>query len=441
MWIPKRPQTLEEAKLDSYFVQDNILKILYTRGVTRGLVFAEILSLPYALIDGELRQMRQNDLLAPVGGAGIGGYEGMDFALTKQGRDLAAGVNERSAYVGPAPVVIEDYLESVRVQRFQSRWVKRAHLEAAFADIVIPPEYLGQLGPAINSGGPVFLYGKPGNGKTTISERLARIFRQGIFVPHAIQVDGQIIQLFDEKVHRRIPADQLPADHAVRTDPRSIDGRWVFVYRPFIIVGGELTLEMLDLTYREGQRCYEAPFQLKANCGVLLVDDFGRQIVKPKDFLNRWIFPLEKNLDFLTLVNGRKVEVPFEQILIFSTNLNPQDLADEAFWRRIRYKLEVPCPTEKDYRRIFGAVCTAFKLAFDEECYRYLLEKYYRRANRELRAVHPRDIIGHVIDHIHYNGLESKLTRELIDLACPSYFGNVDMPHAKAWSNAPSPEK
>lgn len=436
MWFPKRPQSLEEAKLKHYFVRENILKILLTRGVTRGIEFCEVLKLPFSLIDPQLHHLRDNDCLAPVGGAGIGGYEGMDFALTENGRSQAASLLQRSPYVGPAPVEVNDYFDSVQQQKFQSRWIKRQHIQAAFHDVVISPDYLNKLGPAINSGGPIFLYGQPGNGKTMLSERLARIFKQGIFVPYAIQVDGQIIQFLDEKVHKRIQMEQLPDNHPAKADPRSIDSRWVYVYRPFIIVGGELTLEMLDLTFREGQDCYEAPFQLKANGGVLLVDDFGRQIVKPRDFLNRWIYPLEKGTDFLTLVNGRKVEVPFEQILIFSTNIDPKDLGDEAFWRRIRYKIEVPSPNEADFKRIFMNVCTALKVAFDEKAFKHLVDKHYRQANREFRAVHPRDILGHIVDHIFYNGLENKLTPEVIDQAVGPYFAEVAFTGTRVWSKA-----
>lgn len=426
MWYPKRPQSLEEAKLKTYFVHENILKILYAQGATRGVRFCDILKLPFALLDPELRDLREKDMIAPVGGSGIGGYDGMDFALTKKGTELASAISLRAPYFGPAPITIEDYHHSVQQQKFQTRWIKKQHLESVFADIVISPEYVNQLGPAINSGGPIFLYGKPGNGKTTISERLARLFQQAVFVPYAIQTDGEVIQLFDEKVHRLVPEEALPPNHPCKTDPRSVDPRWVLVYRPFIVVGGELTLEMLDLTFRSGQRCYEAPFQLKANCGVLLVDDFGRQIVKPRDFLNRWIYPLEKNADFLTLVSGRKIEVPFEQILIFSTNLDPRDLGDEAFWRRIRYKVEIPSPSEIDFKKIFMAMCAKHKLGFDEDAFQHLVEKYYRQAKRELRAVHPRDILNHLMDFIFYNGLESKITKKLVDQACPSYFGGIE---------------
>jgi predicted ATPase with chaperone activity len=308
------------------------------------------------------------------------------------------------------------------MQKMPSRWIKRHHLEAAFKDLVISGSHLDALGPALNSGGPIFIYGKPGNGKTAISERLAKIFNQGIFVPYSIQVDGQVIQFFDEKVHRPVPDHLIPADHPVKKDPRLIDPRWVFVYRPFIIVGGELTLAMLDLIYQNGQHCYEAPFQLKANCGVLLVDDFGRQIVKPKDFLNRWIFPLEKGIDFLTLITGKKVEVPFDQMLIFSTNLNPEDLADEAFWRRIRYKISIPNPSEEEFQRIFEGVCQKERLECSSATFQAMLEKHYRKAGRQIRAVHARDIVGQIKDQISYNGLPLQVTEKLMDSACSLYF-------------------
>lgn len=435
MWYPQRPNDLESAKVSNHFIQEAILKILFLQGSTRGIRFCEVLHLPYALIDSTLKELRTRDLLAPIGGTGVGGYEGMEFALTPAGVELAQVVNRRSPYVGPAPVDISDYMESVKIQKLQPRGIQKAHLKAAFSDVVLNEDLLEQVGPALNSGGPIFLYGKPGNGKTVLSERLAKVFRQGMFVPHAIQIDGQIIQVYDEKVHRKIPLDRLPEQHPLRALPLSLDPRWVYVYRPFIIVGGELTLEMLDLSYREGQACYEAPFQLKANGGVLLVDDFGRQIVKPKEFLNRWIFPLEKKLDFLTLINGKKIEVPFELVLIFSTNLDPKDLADEAFWRRIKYKIGIPSPTEGEYRQIFEAMCGKLNLKFDPLVYKHLIDTHYMKANRELRAVHPRDILNHVVDLIAYGGMEMKLTRDLIDKAVIPYFTEALTHHQKPWSN------
>ncbi len=424
MWIPKRPATLEEAKLDRTYIEDSILKILNAQGATRGGKFPEILKVPYALIEPTIQDLRDRDFIATSGGgSGIGGNAGLNFGLTTKGQEIAATAARRSPYFGPSPVDIPDYIESVKAQKFQTRLVRKQHLDKVFSDILISQEYLNQLGPAINSGGPIFLYGKPGNGKTTMSERIARLFRQGIFVPHAIQVNGEIIQVFDQKVHRPITAEMLPEDHPVRLDPNLVDPRWVYVFRPFIVVGGELTLEMLDLTFLKGQASYEAPFQLKANGGVLLIDDFGRQKVKPTEFLNRWIYPLEKGMDFLSLASGKKLEVPFDQLIILSTNLDPKDLGDEAFWRRIKYMIETPSPSEDDFKRIFQIICEKNKIIFDEEAYTYLIDKYYKQARREFRSVHPRDILSRVSDHIAYYGLNPKLSRELADLACRSFFG------------------
>ena len=256
-----------------------------------------------------------------------------------------------------------------------------------------------------------------------MSERIARLFRQGMFIPYAIESNGEIIQVFDEKVHVPVPLEALPDNHPLKANPGAVDPRWVYALRPFVVVGGELTLEMLDLSYSEGQLSYESPFQLKANGGVLLIDDFGRQKVKPTEILNRWIYPLEKQMDFLSLHSGKKVSVPFEIFLIFSTNLDPNDLGDEAFWRRIRYKIETPNPTEADFKFIFQVVCKKNAIEFEEQAYKYLVDKYYRAASREFRSVHPRDIMNIICDHVHFFGIPPKLSNQLIDLACASFFG------------------
>lgn len=425
VWIPKRPQTLDEAKLDRQYLEDCMLKILNMRGSLRGGKFPDILKVPFGLIEDIIQGMRDKDLIATTsGGSGLGGNSGLSFGLTTKGNEAAGICAKRSPYCGPAPVEIPDYIQSVEAQKFQTRLVRKQHLERVFSDIKISQEYLNQLGPAINSGGPIFLYGKPGNGKTTMSERIARLYRQGIFIPHAIQVNGEIIQVFDQKVHAPVPLEILPEDHPLRVDPSAADPRWIYVFRPFIIVGGELTLEMLDLTFLSGQASYEAPFQLKANGGVLLIDDFGRQKVKPSEFLNRWIYPLEKGMDFLSLASGKKIEVPFEQLIILSTNLDPRDLGDEAFWRRIKYMIETPSPNSNDFKFIFQSICAKKKIAFDEDAYNYMVDKYYVQAQREFRSVHPRDILNRVSDFISYFCLEPKLTRQVVDQACNSFFGN-----------------
>jgi hypothetical protein len=401
------------------------LKILGAQGATRGNSFADTLKIPYSLVEPVIKDLRDRDLIGTMGGSGIGGNAGLDFGLTPKGSDALQKALTRSTYFGPSPVDISVYTAAVQAQKFQFNYVRKQHLDAAFSDILISQDYLNQLGPAINSGGPIFLYGKPGNGKTTMAERIARLFRQGIFVPHTLKVDGEFIQVYDEKIHKAIPESSLPDNHPLKVDPRAADPRWVYCFRPFIVVGGELTLDMLDLTFRDGQRAYEAPFQLKANGGVLLVDDFGRQKVKPTEFLNRWIYPLEKSMDFLSLQSGKKIEVPFEQLIILSTNLDPRDLGDEAFWRRIKYMIETPSPTEAEYKVIFQTICKKKNIAFDEDAFNYLIARYYKHAKREFRSVHPRDLLNRVADHISYFNQPPKLTRQLVDAACRAVFGSL----------------
>jgi predicted ATPase with chaperone activity len=431
MWIPKRPESLEEAELKEMFVEDCILKTLHSQGDLRGSEIVKAMRLPAGLVEPILNSLRNKDFIGPTGGgSGMGGLIGLTLGLTPKGAQYTAEIKERAPYFGPAPVSAKLYKESVKSQKFSSRSVRAEHLKTAFSDIKIAQEYLNQLGPAINSGGPIFLYGKPGNGKTTMSERIARLFRQGMFIPYAIEANGETIQVFDEKVHVPIPMEALPDDHPIKANPGAVDPRWVYALRPFVVVGGELTLQDLDLCYSQGQVAYQGPFQLKANGGVLLIDDFGRQKVKPTEILNRWIYPLEKQMDFLSLVSGKKIEVPFEIFLIFSTNLDPNSLGDEAFWRRIKYKIETPNPTAEDFKFIFQIVCKKNGIEFTEVAYNHLVEKYYRRTGREFRSVHPRDIINIVCDHIHFFAKKPQLTVEVIDLACASFFGMEETKNA-----------
>jgi len=424
MWMPKRPESLDEAELKEFFVEDCVLKMLHAQGNMRGSDLVKAIKLPAGLVEPTLNSLRSKDFIAPSGGGGgMSGLVGLTLGLTSKGIEYTTDIKKRSPYYGPAPVSAKIYKESVKSQKFSARQVRLKHLQSAFSDIKIAEDYLYQLGPAINSGGPIFLYGKPGNGKTTMSERIARLFRQGIFIPYAIEANGEIIQVFDEKVHIPIPMEALPDGHPLKANPGAVDPRWVYALRPFVVVGGELTAEMLDLRYSEGQVGYEGPFQLKANGGVLLIDDFGRQKVKPTDILNRWIYPLEKQMDFLSLASGKKIEVPFEIFLIFSTNLDPNSLGDEAFWRRIKYKIETPNPTADDFKFIFQLVCKKNGIEFVDSAYEYLVDRYYRQAGREFRSVHPRDIINIICDHIQFFQKPPQLTEEVIDLACASFFG------------------
>jgi predicted ATPase with chaperone activity len=289
-----------------------------------------------------------------------------------------------------------------------------------FEHLVISRGVLDQLGPAINSGKSVFLYGPPGNGKTVIAEGIGATLGGDMCIPHAIDVDSQIITMFDPVNHQALDRGETGERAVVTDDAR--DRRWVHIKRPVVTVGGELTLEMLDLTFNPISRFYEAPIQLKANGGVFVVDDFGRQRIRPRDLLNRWIVPLESRVDYLTLHTGKKFEVPFDVLIVFATNLKPDSLADEAFLRRIPYKIYAKNPTPEEFARIFEMNCRRARVDFDPVVVEYLQRRYYEPRNIEMRACQPRDLLNHILDLAAYQKRQPAITRELLDAACGSYF-------------------
>ncbi len=289
----------------------------------------------------------------------------------------------------------------------------------AFNDIVITDAMLRRIGPAVNSARSIFLYGPPGNGKTTIAERMARLLGGNVYLPYAIYADGQIIRLYDQINHRAVSE---PTRNGFSSESVRRDTRWVLCHRPFIVVGGELTMESFDLIYDPISKTYEAPFQMKANGGMFLIDDFGRQQMRPQVLLNRWIVPLEKRYDFLALQTGKKIEIPFDVLIVFSTNLDPRDLVDEAFLRRIRYKINVPNPSWEDYRTIFQRNCAQRGIPYDEEMFKYLVLEHYVKVKREPKSVHPRDLLDQMMDIARYLRREPYLDKELIDAAVDAYF-------------------
>jgi hypothetical protein len=414
---PPPPATIAETGLAADVLAQLMLKTMIA-SENSGTQLAEQMRVPYSVLEALVEHARVEKLVEVRGttGTGTAGYR---YALTDLGRDRALQFLDINRYVGPAPVPLAQYNAYVRDCMAARAPVDRECLSRGFEHLVVSSEMYDLLGPAVNSGKSLFLYGAPGNGKTVVAEGIGRALGGNIHVPHAVDVDGQVITMYDPVNHERTTPvrGQLSVVAAA-----GHDRRWEQIRRPVVVVGGELTLDMLDLTFNPISKFYEAPIQLKANGGVFVVDDFGRQRIPPRDLLNRWIVPLESRVDFLTLHTGRKFEVPFNVFIVFATNLKPESLADEAFLRRIPYKIRATNPTAGDYRRIFEMNCKKRGLMFDDDLVDHLLHDYYEARGLQMRACHPRDLIEQVVDMCRYHRREPVLTRDLLDSACKSYF-------------------
>lgn len=416
--VPPVPETLEETGLTSSLIQQLILKMLYVRGDMLGREIAEMLGLKFSLIEGVIEFFKQQHLIQAKKSLGMGNSTAL-FALADAGRNHAREAMENNQYHGSAPVPLYQYTEVIRRQRRADGWLTPAALEKAYSRMVLTPRILAQIGPAVSSGNSFLIYGQPGNGKTFLAEALMNVDDSCVYVPYALDCQGHIVQVFDPLYHQVV---QNPGEQSVFANEPSHDRRWIKCRRPFIVTGGELTLEMLDLNYNATSKVYDAPYQLKANNGIYLIDDFGRQQCSPAEVLNRWIVPMERRMDYLKFKSGGKITVPFETFLIFSTNLNPEQLGDEAFLRRIQYKMLLRSPDEYEFIDIFRRFCESKNLKHQDGLIARFIDKHYRKARRPFRRCHPRDVLSHAIDLIHFEKLPFELTDDLADRAFESCF-------------------
>jgi predicted ATPase with chaperone activity len=413
------PQTLKDTGLDTGLLEQLILKYLYFRGDLVGREVANLMGLQFSLIEEILERLKYQHLLAVKKSQGVGSISAL-FALTESGRNLTREYLENNQYAGPAPVPIEQYSKVVRLQKLPENWLTPELLDQALAHLVVEDDIRAQLGPAVSASESFLIYGQPGNGKTALAEALFRLETEPILTPYALECQGNIIQIYDPIYHPKID-DSNSLVTALASNPPH-DGRWFKSHRPFIITGGELTLAMLDLSFNQHSKVYDAPFQLKANNGIYLIDDFGRQKATPAEILNRWIVPLERHVDYLNFRTGGKVTVPFETFVIFSTNMQPDALGDEAFLRRIQFKMFLRSPELPEFLQIFRQTCEARQLACPPGLLEQFIDKRYSDSSKRFRRCHPRDIVNHVTYIINFERRPKALTEELLDRAFRSCF-------------------
>jgi predicted ATPase with chaperone activity len=427
---PPVPRSLADTGLDASFLDDLLMKTLYRGGARSGAELVGDARIEFAILDNLLLDLQQRHLVQVrrTDGHGRLGYV---FDLTSEGRARAREAMAQSRYVGPAPVPFELYVDWVEHQSVCNRDITPQRMREVLQHLVLDDSLIDAVGAAANSGTALFLYGSPGNGKTAVARAIAAVFDDPIYVPYAIAVQGgTIIQLYDPLFHQPVASapTEAPAETSILRDPPTHDPRFARVGRPAVTVGGELSMGQLELQPDESAGVYRAPLQLKANGGVFVLDDFGRQRIPSRDLLNRWMVPLEDRVDYLSLPTGHKLPVPFDCFLVFSTNLSPTELVEEAFLRRLRYKVPATDPTREQFETIMRRGCEAGDLAYSAPAVDLVYRDYYARLGVTPRACHPRDLIAHIRDEASYRGLVPEMTTATMDRACRTYF--LELPDA-----------
>ena len=408
-FFPKPPADLAETGLNSILIEDLVCKLLLQHGLLSGKELAQKLCLPLKIFEDLLYDMKQRLILTYQSTAGVNDFT---YALSEKGRQKGLLAREFSAYIGPAPVVYDDYLHSVERQSIQNERPGMSEVRRALDGLVLPEDFYSLLGPAINSGRGVFLYGEPGNGKTEVAIRIARCFQETIFIPKTLLIEGQLVKLHDPQWH--VPAEETD-------DAAACDRRWLRIERPAVVVGGEMDMASLEIGYNAQTKVCEASLQMKGNCGIFVVDDFGRQKVGPEQLLNRWILPLEKRIDYLTLPSGGKFQVPFNALLVFCTNIDPVKLLDEAFLRRIPYKIRMQDPTEEAFLTILESSAARYGIEYSPEMAEYLLARHFRGI-RPMRGCHPRDILQQLVNIAIFTDNSPQMKKDELDRSVSLYF-------------------
>jgi len=409
---PSPPKTVEETGLDLEFIAELALKHSLFIGEFKMAELAERIKLPLAVISDALDLLRRDRYLEVKGGSGYAATT-YTFKTTEAGKNYGTELLHLCHYVGPAPVTLDDYQAMVQRQTVKSILIPEEDVEKGFSHLIVRKNVLELIGPAISSGKAIFVYGPPGNGKTAIAETVGRLLPDTVYIPYALTVGGQIISIFD-------PVSHIPVEPEHPLTP--YDQRWALIKRPVVMTGGELAMKRLDLEFNPVAKHYEASLQMKANNGLFIVDDFGRQQIEPRHLLNRWIVPLDKGIDFMTLHTGMKFSIPFDMVVIFATNLDPAKLVDEAFLRRIQYKIRINRPNEDEFRSIFNLECASNGITFIKDSLDYLIDNYYKKLGVDFNACHPRDLIDHIVVRARYYHRKPELTKENLEAAWSCYY-------------------